>query len=64
MKIGPVANSFPTVWLTCAAAIDGGLTATLLYALLKERRFHKHTRQLLYEIAGLTLETGMLTVIV
>lgn len=61
MSIGPVADAFPTVWLTCAAAIDGGLTATLIYTLLKERQFHKHTRQLLYEIAGLTLETVLLT---
>lgn len=58
MKIGPVADSFPTAWLTCAAAIDGGLTATLIYALLKERQYYKHTRKLLNEIAGLTLETG------
>lgn len=58
MKIGPVADSFPTAWLTCAALIDGGLTASLLYILLKERHFYNHTKRLLFEIAALTLETG------
>jgi hypothetical protein len=60
MKIGPVADAFPTAWLTCAAAIDGGLTATLVYVLLKDRKYNSHTKRLLYEIAGLTLETGTL----
>lgn len=59
MSIGPAADSLPTAWLSCAALIDGGLTATLLYTVLRERRqHHEHTRQLLHNIAGLTLETG------
>jgi hypothetical protein len=61
MRIGPVADAFPTAWLTCAAAIDGGLTATLIYVLLKDRKYSNYTRRLLYEIAGLTLETGTLS---
>ena len=62
MKIGPVADSFPTAWLTCAAAIDGALTAGLLFSLLKERKAYAHTRRLLYAVAALTLETGTLGV--
>lgn len=61
MKIGPVADSFPTAWLTCAAAIDGALTVGLLLSLLKERKGRSHIRRMLYEVAALTLETGTST---
>jgi hypothetical protein len=58
MDIGPVANSFPTAWLSSAALIDGGLTASLLFILLRERHVYGRTKRILVEIAGLTLETG------
>ena len=58
MPVASTANSLPTAWLSCAALIDGSVTASLLYLLLREKHDYKHTRQLVARIVRLTLETG------
>lgn len=55
---GGPADVLPTVWLSCAAAIDGCITASLLYILLREGSITKHARRLTSRVIALTLETG------
>ncbi|KAL7006524.1 hypothetical protein EMMF5_003945 [Cystobasidiomycetes sp. EMM_F5] len=64
ISVGPAANALPTVWLSCAACIDGGITASLVYMLYREKHDYRHTKALVMNVIRLTLETVLLTHII